>query len=85
MAGDRWRGRVVVQIGATTQRELHAELVALPSRARAERLRQLALVGLSCLRGGHGAAAGQAAPVPAPADPLARRRERLLQSLGADL
>ena len=82
MAGNRWGGRVVVQIGATTQRELHAELAVLPSRARAERLRQLALVGLSCLRRPTTAAEPVAAPPPA--DRLAPRRERLLQALGAD-
>lgn len=83
MAGNRWLGRVVVQIGATTQRELHAELAALPSRARAERLRQLALVGLSCLRRS-GATAAEAVGAPPRADRLAPRRERLLQALGAD-
>ena len=82
MAGNRWGGRVVVQIGATTQRELHAELAVLPSRARAERLRQLALVGLSCLRRPAGTAVEPVAPPPA--DRLAPRRERLLQALGAD-
>ena len=72
-----------MQIGATTQRELHAELAVLPSRARAERLRQLALVGLSCL---HRPAGTVAEPVgaPTPADRLAPRRERLLQALGTD-
>ena len=83
MAGSRWGGRVVVQIGATTQRELHAELAVLPSRARAERLRQLALVGLSCLRRPAGTAIEPVA-APSPADRLAPRRERLLQALGAD-
>jgi hypothetical protein len=83
MAGSRWGGRVVVQIGATTQRELHAELAVLPSRARAERLRQLALVGLSCLRRPVGTAA-EPVGAPPPADRLAPRRERLLQALGAD-
>ena len=83
MAGNRWGGRVVVQIGAATQRELHAELAVLPSRARAERLRQLALVGLSCLRRPAGTAADPFG-APSPADRLAPRRERLLQTLGAD-
>ncbi len=81
MSDSRWHGRVVVQIGAATQRELHAELVVLPSRARAERLRQLALLGLSCLRGGPAKAAAHP-DAPTPADRLAPRRERLLQALG---
>ena len=82
MSGTSWEGRVVVHIGAAAQRELHADLAALPARARAERLRQLALLGLSCLRRPTTAAEPVAAPPPA--DRLAPRRERLLQALGAD-
>jgi hypothetical protein len=80
MSGSRWHGRVVVHVGAATQRELHADLAALPSRARAERLRQLALLGLSWLRGGPAKAAAHP-DAPTPADRLAPRRARLLQAL----
>jgi len=71
----------VVHIGAATQRELHADLATLPARGRAERLRQLALLGLSCLRGGPPKALAHR-EAPTPADRLAPRRERLLQALG---
>ena len=81
MSGASWEGRVVVHIGAAAQRELHDDLAALPARARAERLRQLALLGLSCLRDGPPKAQAHL-DVPAPADRLAPRRERLLQALG---
>jgi hypothetical protein len=69
--------RVLVRIGPG-QPELVADLGGLRPRARAERLRQLALVGLYCLR--HGAAAATAETPPQ--DPaLAARRERLLRGL----
>ena len=74
---------MVVSVGAA-QPELRAALAPLPPRARAERLRQLALVGLSALRGAATAAmvapAGQA---PEPPSGLDQRRERLLHSLAA--
>ena len=66
----------MVHIGSG-QPELQAALSALPARARAERLRQLALVGLYSLRCGP--------PVPEshsePDTALSVRRERLLQGL----
>jgi len=80
MAGAEAGWRVVVHIGSG-QPELQAALAALPVRARAERLRQLALVGLYSLR------CGPPAPVPA-SEPhseanvaMTARRERLLQGL----
>jgi len=48
--------RVVVRIGSG-QPELQAALAAVPTRARAERLRQLALVRLYSLRFGPASAA----------------------------
>jgi hypothetical protein len=59
-------------------------LAPLPPRARAERLRPLALVGLSTLRGA--ATAPMLAPAAQTAEPrfgLDQRRERLLRSLAA--
>jgi hypothetical protein len=83
MAGAEGRWRVVVSVGPA-QPELRAALAPLPPRARAERLRQLALVGLSTL---HGAAtAPMLAPPAQTAEPrfgLDQRRERLLRSLAA--
>jgi hypothetical protein len=75
--------RVVVQIDSG-QPELQAALAALPARARAERLRQLALAGLYSLRLG---------PVPAVNGPqsgngqdgaVTERRERFLRGLLQD-
>jgi len=77
--GGELYGRVAAELfpGA----ELRAELARLPSRARAERLRQLALVGWHCLRAGAPPAVpGDAGTTPA----LGARRERLLQALGAE-
>jgi len=83
MAGAEVRWRIVVHIGSG-QPELRAALAELPSRARAERLRQLALLGLYNLRCG-----STAAPIP-PAPQvgethtvLDERRQRLLRSLAA--
>jgi hypothetical protein len=51
--------RIVVRIGSG-QPELRAALAPLPARARAERLRQLALVGLYiCVSGRHPGPAGR--------------------------
>lgn len=76
MAGAEAGWRVVVHIGSG-QPELQAALAPLPVRARAERLRQLALVGLYSLRCGPGATVS----MPEPDGALSARRERLLQGL----
>ena len=76
MAGAETRWRVVVHIGSG-QPELQAALAALPVRARAERLRQLALVGLYSLRCGPPTTVS----IPEPDGALCARRERLLQGL----
>ena len=78
MAGAEAGWRVVVHIGSG-QPELQAALSELPARARAERLRQLALVGLYCLR--CGATVSIPEPQSAPQGALSARRERLLQGL----
>ena len=83
MAGAEVRWRVVVHIGSG-QPELRAALAELPSRARAERLRQLALLGLYNLRCGSTCAMiPQAAQVPKTQTVIEERRERLLRSLAA--
>jgi len=80
MAGAEAGWRVVVHIGSG-QPELQAALSELPARARAERLRQLALVGLYCLRCGPGATVSIPAPPSDPQGVMSARRERLLQGL----
>ena len=81
MAGAEARWRIVVHIGSG-QPELRAALAQLPLRARAERLRQLALVGLYSLRGGASVAASAPDPQPPQTDTaFAARRERLMRSL----
>jgi predicted component of type VI protein secretion system len=82
MAGaEGWR--IVVSIGPAHP-ELRRDLAQIPERGRAERLRQLALLGLSGLR---------TAPVPstppelakAPGpSPLDARRNKLMRGLGAE-
>jgi hypothetical protein len=72
--------RVVVQIGSG-QPELKAALADMPARARAERLRQLALVGLYSLRVGPAAAGRGPEPVSGRDTVMAERRERLLSGL----
>jgi hypothetical protein len=67
----------VVRIGAGHP-ELQAALAGVPARARAERLRQLALVGLYSLRAGPPTPAEQDMPK---ADGLDARRARLLRGL----
>ena len=80
MAGVESGWRVVVHIGSA-QPELRAALAELPSRARAERLRQLALVGLCSLRGGP-APAGAVVNLNSERDTaVTERRERLLRGL----
>jgi hypothetical protein len=76
--------RVVVHIGSG-QPELLAALADLPARARAERLRQLALVGLYSLRGGASVAASMPATHPPEGDTaFAARRERLMRALAVE-
>jgi hypothetical protein len=81
MAGVESGWRIVVQIGSG-QPELRAALADLPSRARAERLRQLALVGLYSLRCGTSVAASERDLQPPPTDTaFTARRERLMRAL----
>jgi hypothetical protein len=83
MAGAETGWRIVVHIGSG-QPELRAALAELPSRARAERLRQLALLGLYNLRCGSTSPTIPSAPqVTETQTILEERRERLLRSLGA--
>jgi hypothetical protein len=83
MVGAEVRWRIVLHIGSS-QPELRAALAEVPARARAERLRQLALLGLYNLRRG-----SVAATIPPPAQVgethmvLEERRDRLLRSLAA--
>jgi hypothetical protein len=80
MAGAEARWRIVVHIGSG-QPELRAALADLPARARAERLRQLALVGLYGLRCGP-APAGAVVDLNSEQDAgVTERRERLLRGL----
>jgi hypothetical protein len=72
--------RVVVQIGSI-QPELQAALAAMPARARAERLRQLALVGLYSLRFGPVSAVNDPEPGNDPNRAVAERRDRLIRGL----
>jgi hypothetical protein len=84
MAGAETGWRIVVHIGSG-QPELRAALADLPSRARAERLRQLALVGLYSLRGGASVAASMPATHPPEGDTaFAARRERLMRALAVE-
>ncbi|RKT45520.1 hypothetical protein [Thiocapsa rosea] len=75
--------RAVVNIGPS-QPELLADLVQLPKRSRAARLRHLAAVGLLTIKGGAVALAKVAPATPStPDDPAAlRRRDRLVGRLG---
>ena len=77
--------RAVVNIGPA-QPELLADLVQLPKRSRAARLRHLAAVGLLAIKGG-AVALSKVSPAqasaPAPPDASAqRRRDRLVGRLG---
>ena len=84
MAGAEAGWRIVVHIGSG-QPELRAALAELPARARAERLRQLALVGLYSLHGGASVAASMPATQPPEGDTaFAARRERLMRALAAE-
>jgi len=80
MAGAEVVWRIVVRIGSG-QPELRSALATLPVRARAERLRQLALVGLYSLRIGPVAETGRPESVPEPGPAVSERRERLLRGL----
>ena len=84
MAGAEAGWRIVVHIGSG-QPELRAALADLPARARAERLRQLALVGLYSLHGGASVAASMPATHPSKGDTeFAARRERLMRVLAVE-
>jgi len=63
--------------------ELHADLIGVPRRLRAERLRTLATLGLTGVRGGVSAARTTGDPASAPADPQHARKVRLLERLGS--
>ena len=78
MAGAEAGWRIVVHLGAA-QPELRAALAQVPLRARAERLRQLALVGLYSLH--RGSAPTPSAPEAPEEVALDARRERLLSGL----
>jgi hypothetical protein len=77
--------RAVVNIGPS-QPELLEDLVQLPKRSRAARLRHLAAVGLLAIKGGAVALAKVPSPQASPStpdDPAAqRRRDRLVGRLG---
>ena len=74
--------RAVVNIGPS-QPELLEDLVQLPKRSRAARLRHLAAVGLLAIKGGAGALAKVAPSQGSPPDASAqRRRDRLVGRLG---
>ena len=75
--------RAVVNVGPS-QPELLADLVQLPKRSRAARLRHLAAVGLLAIKGG-AVPLAKVAPGPVPSMPDAsaqRRRDRLVGRLG---
>jgi hypothetical protein len=80
MAGAEAGWRIVVHIGAA-QPELRAALAEVPVRARAERLRQLALVGLCSLRPGPTSAPSTPESQEPEEDAPDQRRERLLSGL----
>ena len=65
--------------------ELQADLIVVPRRLRAERLRTLATLGLAGVRGGVSAAGARTTrdPASAPADPQHARKVRLLERLGS--
>ena len=84
MAGAESGWRVVVHIGSG-QPELRAALADVPARARAERLRQLALVGLYSLHGGASVAASMPDSQPPESEStFTARRERLMRALAVD-
>jgi len=70
----------VVRIGSG-QPELQAALAAVPTRARAERLRQLALVGLYSLRLAPASGIGVPETGGKRESAVTERRERLLRGL----
>lgn len=64
--------------------ELHADLISVPRRLRAERLRTLATLGLSGARGGISATARTTSdPASDPVDPQHARKVRILERLGS--
>jgi hypothetical protein len=82
--------RPVLVTISPAQHELVADLSAVASRYRAERLRTLALIGLAILRGGIGAThppatASSVSPDPSLSpDPQWQRRLRLLDRIAPD-
>jgi len=73
--------RVQVRLSRLTHPELHAALQGLPPRRRADRVRQLALLGLRSLTASTVPVAATELPV-AVAEPASdQRRTRLLASL----
>jgi hypothetical protein len=82
MAGaEGWR--IVVRIGPAHP-ELRRDLARIPERGRAERLRQLALLGLSGLAAGPVPSPPPAPPATSEPSPLDARRHRLMRGLGAE-
>jgi predicted component of type VI protein secretion system len=82
MAGaDGWR--IVVSIGPAHP-ELRRDLAQIPERGRAERLRQLALLGLSGLRSAPVPSQPPALATPPEPTPLDARRHKLMRGLGAE-
>jgi|UPI000369892F hypothetical protein len=78
--------RFQVQVTAACPELLH-DLQTIPSRSRPERLRALAMIGITVLRGGIGAVGPPVqAPHPElPADErLQQQRLRLLSAIGGD-
>ena len=75
--------RVIVYLAPDTYRELAAELEPIKPRGRAERLRLLATLGLTLLKGRSVTPAEQPTEKPAPA--LEQERDRIREKFGASL
>ena len=75
--------RVIVYLAPDTYRELAAELEPIKPRGRAERLRLLATLGLTLLKGGSVTPAEQPTGKPNPA--LEQERDRIREKFGASL
>jgi len=74
--------RVIVYLAPDTYRELAAELEPIKPRGRAERLRLLATLGLTLLKGG---ATLVEQPTEKPAPALEQERDRIREKFGASL
>jgi hypothetical protein len=73
--------RVVVKVTAAHP-DLHEALQPIPVRKRAERIRTLALIGLTVLANGRQPVASVSAAPPSPTEPaLDDRRKRLISRL----